>query len=550
MRNLNQIHQHNKFLNLGFAGILIILFAGCASAPKTPEDDFDLLLLKKKLSLENYNPKNKSEKADEYFINGSNKQGQGLYAEAIINFQNALKYDTSATIYLSMAKCYKELEMLDFATKYALAAYELRNDFIPVLELMTEIELMQFNVDNSITILKKIIELDSSKARRFALASVYEYSDKEKALELYEGIYDETGDLRVLEKMVKLYRETGKTKKLLKNAEKLFRHAPNDFSAAASMIELFLNQSMYDELFSYLDEIDENFTATELADIYTRIGSEIFLTDSEKLDENIPRLLNKIDNRFYFEPELNVMMGYLAGRANDSARVEKYFRRSLKASEKVNIPLQVSYYYSNKENFVKALDVLLSQRDKYPGNQALRENIGYMYVFLDSTRRALDVFLELSREYSTKVEYISQTGALYDELDLHDSSDIFYEKALKLSPGDPLTNNNYAYSLSERGVDLNRALEMSNMAVAAEPANAAFLDTKAWILFKLGNNEKALEYIKKSVETGGASAEVFEHMGDIYKEMDKMQDAVEAWEKSIELEPKRNSVEIKLKKFK
>ena len=42
--------------------------------------------------------------------------------------------------------------------------------------------------------------------------------------------------------------------------------------------------------------------------------------------------------------------------------------------------------------------------------------------------------------------------------------------------------NNYAYYLSEKGVDLHKAEAMSYKTIKAEPNNGTYLDTYAWIL--------------------------------------------------------------------
>jgi len=49
---------------------------------------------------------------------------------------------------------------------------------------------------------------------------------------------------------------------------------------------------------------------------------------------------------------------------------------------------------------------------------------------------------------------------------------------------------------SERGLQLQRALEMAKQAIMPEPDNAAYLDTYGWILFKLQKYEDAAMYIE------------------------------------------------------
>ena len=62
--------------------------------------------------------------------------------------------------------------------------------------------------------------------------------------------------------------------------------------------------------------------------------------------------------------------------------------------------------------------------------------------------------------------------------------------------------NNYSYTLAERGERLELALEMAKKAIEQEPDNPSYLDTIGRVYFKLGNYEKAREYISKAVEKG------------------------------------------------
>ncbi|MGB9824316.1 MAG: hypothetical protein ACPLN0_05345 [Candidatus Hydrothermia bacterium] len=71
----------------------------------------------------------------------------------------------------------------------------------------------------------------------------------------------------------------------------------------------------------------------------------------------------------------------------------------------------------------------------------------------------------------------------------------------------PAVLNNLAFAICESGADLHRALGLVDRALDREPDNYYFLDTKAWILYKLERLEEAQYYIKKAVELGGEKEE-------------------------------------------
>jgi Tfp pilus assembly protein PilF len=126
-------------------------------------------------------------------------------------------------------------------------------------------------------------------------------------------------------------------------------------------------------------------------------------------------------------------------------------------------------------------------------------------------------------------------------------SDSLYEKALQLDPENALVNNNYAYSLSERGLQLERALEMVKISLKADSLNSSYLDTIGWIYFKLGQYDLALKYIEEAIKVGGENAVMLEHLGDILFKQGSNAQALEMWKKALELD---SSNEILIQKVK
>ncbi len=140
------------------------------------------------------------------------------------------------------------------------------------------------------------------------------------------------------------------------------------------------------------------------------------------------------------------------------------------------------------------------------------------------------------------VNLLGQLGLSYNNLQMMAESDSIYEKALTIDPENALVNNNYAYSLSERGLQLERALEMVNIALENDSLNSSYLDTKGWIYFKLKDYKPAQKYIEEAIKVGGENAVMLEHLGDIlYMNGDKAE-AVENWKKALKLDEKNETL--------
>jgi len=155
--------------------------------------------------------------------------------------------------------------------------------------------------------------------------------------------------------------------------------------------------------------------------------------------------------------------------------------------------------------------------------------------------------LEKAHELNPKdLNTLSTLALTLDGLQRYPRSDSLYEEGLKQDPKSALLLNNYGYSLAERGLQLERSLEMAKQAITIEPDNSAYLDTYGWILFKLKNYKDAAMYIEKSIASGKASSVVHEHLGDIYEKLGNKEKALELWKKAFEMDPKNKNAEEKI----
>jgi tetratricopeptide (TPR) repeat protein len=240
---------------------------------------------------------------------------------------------------------------------------------------------------------------------------------------------------------------------------------------------------------------------------------------------------------------------YLADIVGDTAKINEFADRALLVGDSIpDVSLQVGYLYLQREDFGKAIDIFEEYSIDFPDDEAFPFSIGIAYLQLDDNERSLEYFHRAYSLDSESIDNLTQIGLVHDRMGNHDSSDYYYEEALMIDPNDPLANNNYAYSLSDRGKNLEQALEMINIALEAQPENTSFLDTYGWIQYKLGNKEKALEYIEKAAAAEDATAEVFEHLGEIYLAKGNEKMAIEAWERGLERFPEDQNLLKKLKK--
>ena len=168
-------------------------------------------------------------------------------------------------------------------------------------------------------------------------------------------------------------------------------------------------------------------------------------------------------------------------------------------------PNQPNYYIYNgvantqKHNYKKAISSLLSGVNYVVDNKALL------------------------------IQFYSALGDAYYYSNEFDNSDSYFEKALKEDADNTYVLNNYAYYLSQRNQQLEKAEKLSKKSNDLSPNNKNYMDTYGWILFQQKKYQLADEWLSKASKMGGKNATILEHYGDNLFMLGYKDLAIKAW---------------------
>lgn len=131
-------------------------------------------------------------------------------------------------------------------------------------------------------------------------------------------------------------------------------------------------------------------------------------------------------------------------------------------------------------------------------------------------------------------------GDIYHQKENRDSTYLEYENAITLNYRNNMAKNNYAYFLSIEGGDFDKALAMSAEVINSDQGdNPTYIDTYAWINYLKGDLEAAEQYQSRAVEIMDGqtyqSSEIYDHYGDILRDLGRTDEAVKAWQKAIDI---------------
>lgn len=143
-------------------------------------------------------------------------------------------------------------------------------------------------------------------------------------------------------------------------------------------------------------------------------------------------------------------------------------------------------------------------------------------------------------------------GEIYHNKDMRQEAYAAYDSCLQYKPDNIGTLNNYAYFLSLDGTNLDKAEQMSAKAIAAEPKNATYLDTYAWVLYKLGRYADAKIYIDQTLRFSTDSttdATLYIHAAEIYAKLGDYASAVSFCQQAIKHGGDAKTLEKQIKAY-
>lgn len=134
-------------------------------------------------------------------------------------------------------------------------------------------------------------------------------------------------------------------------------------------------------------------------------------------------------------------------------------------------------------------------------------------------------------------------GISHERLDAFEAAEADFRKALELNPNQPQVLNYLGYSLVEKNMKLDEALEMIETAVEARPQDGYIIDSLAWVYFKLERYDEAAKLMEKAALLEPLDPIVSDHLGDALWMVGRKIEADFQWRRALSFEPEDKDAE-------
>ena len=202
----------------------------------------------------------------------------------------------------------------------------------------------------------------------------------------------------------------------------------------------------------------------------------------------------------------------------------------------------------------RAVKVLSEARQHFPQAPEIAYYLAIAQREAKHSQEAVATFEEALHEAQleggeiTNGRFFFDYGAAAEQAGLYDKAADLFRKSIAMDPANAADAYNYlAYMWTEHNMHLDQAEEMIKLALRADANNGAYIDTLGWLEYRQGKYDQALvDLLRAAQKLTRDDPVVFEHIGDTFAKMNKTAQALDAWQKALNLDPQNKKLSDKI----
>src|ERR1041385_3465408 len=203
----------------------------------------------------------------------------------------------------------------------------------------------------------------------------------------------------------------------------------------------------------------------------------------------------------------------------------------------------------------RAVKLLTEARRRFPGAPEIVYYLAIAQREAKQSQQAVATFEEALHEAQLdeddeviNAKFYFNYGAAAEQAGLYEKAADLLRRSIALDPANSAEAYNYiGYMWADHDMNLDEAEAMIKHALESEPNKASYLDSLGWVEFRKGKFDQALSDLLRAAK--GVEHDdpvVFEHIGDTYLKLNRVPQALDAWQKALALDPKNKTLADKI----
>ena len=179
-------------------------------------------------------------------------------------------------------------------------------------------------------------------------------------------------------------------------------------------------------------------------------------------------------------------------------------------------------------------------------------DLANFYKDFQKYKKAIEYYTEvlnkINNEHPLYSKILHRRGMSYERLKLWEKAEDDLIRSLTLVPEEPYVLNYLAYSWLERNVNLEKSIEMLEIAFNKKSEDPYIIDSLGWGLYLIGRYYEAEKFLQKAVSLMPQDPIVNDHYADILWKVKKNLQANYIWNYVLNLETTEDDMKNKIEK--
>jgi tetratricopeptide (TPR) repeat protein len=251
------------------------------------------------------------------------------------------------------------------------------------------------------------------------------------------------------------------------------------------------------------------------------------------------------------DPRRRLLLGQVAEFLERNAEALEWYRSVPGGEERWTARLRAANVLHELKRGAEALDELRklqgdatadddTRRDAYLLESELRRKDGDAAGELDAFARGLAA-------YPDDPALLYARALTWERRDDIARAEADFRRILVAEPDNVNALNALGYTLADRTTRYAEALQLIDRARAAEPDNAAIIDSYGWVLYRLGRTKEALPELRRAYSMQ-KDPEIASHLGEVLWVLGQKDEARRYFDEARKLDPENRSLQRALQK--
>jgi tetratricopeptide (TPR) repeat protein len=198
--------------------------------------------------------------------------------------------------------------------------------------------------------------------------------------------------------------------------------------------------------------------------------------------------------------------------------------------------------FNSKKDFPGAEAALNKAAQLDKNNADALVKLGQVQVAAGSVDAAVTTYQNALRDNPREASFSILLGELYESRQNWDQAMKAYQKALEISPENPLASNNLAYVMLQNGGNIDMALSLAQTARRGMPDSPNAADTLGWVLYQKRAYKSAIDLFQEAIKLSEKAkspenATLHYHLGLAYQKSDQGALARQQFERVLKIDP-------------